>query len=704
MSYTAVINRANPTAFFFLIDQSRSMAEKMEAGESKTKLVGDVLNRTLFQLLARCASTDGARDYFDIGVLVYDGFGARSGFAGSLSASSVHPISALAAHPLRIEERNKRVPDGAGGIIGQRIKFPVWFESVSEGDAQMREGFRKAAECVVSWCNAHGQSHPPTVIHVAGGLSADGDPEPLAEAIRHISTNHGQCLLFNLHVGASETLSVFFPASEISLPDAHSKMLFRMSSLFPAHLVKAAQEKGYSATSESRFFGYKAGYQGLVNFFDIGSRVSNLLLKESTPPPSTQTVRSKANIAPNVISPQPDSHSSAPRSPEPTDPTSVTSAELPDPQSGSAVPARIKSVHGGSPMWHQGARMLGLAVAVIAAITLFKLFNTRGQQPTQLSDQTATIGTKDDSGAKRQPSNGSQSIGSSGEPNVPVAVSNAKNDSALPPAATKIGPPVDSRLNLAARPEQMSVDSGPNLASKPDQMSVDSGPKLAPKSQQMSVESGPKLAAKTEQMTEPAPGSAPMPSPKNIDPPRALETEDTSQSTVSAAQLDLTKAADVKRIQQRLIDLGYFLGPANGVWGPRSKRALSDFRSAEKLGQDDRWDQETEMKLLSLSAAKKQQNLAFVGGWSKDASSCADASIKITASQAKSRDAACNFTSIHQEAEDKWRVQAHCELDSSLKTSDTANTWTSTVELTLDDRRLTWQSEKGAEDYYRCSQ
>src|SRR5262249_29534315 len=126
--------------------------------------------------------------------------------------------------------------------------------------------------------------------------------------------------------------------------------------------------------------------------------------------------------------------------------------------------------------------------------------------------------------------------------------------------------------------------------------------------------------------------------------------------------------------------------------------------SAEKLGQGDHWDQVTEKKLFSPSTARKQQSLAFVGGWSKDASSCADVPIKITATRAISRDAICELNSIRQESEGRWRLQAHCELGSSLRTADTENSWTSNIKLTLDDRRLTWESEKGVEDYYRCSQ
>ena len=95
--------------------------------------------------------------------------------------------------------------------------------------------------------------------------------------VRKISTNDGQCLLFNLHIdtsgGSSCDLSEF---GSPRFPDTHSKLLFRMSSSFPSHLIKPAIEKGYSVSNEARFFGYKAGYEGIVDFFDIGTRASNL--------------------------------------------------------------------------------------------------------------------------------------------------------------------------------------------------------------------------------------------------------------------------------------------------------------------------------------------------------------------------------------------------------------------------------------------
>ena len=43
------------------------------------------------------------------------------------------PISEIAKNPLRVEQRTRKVDDGAGGIMEQKFKFPVWFEPVAQG-------------------------------------------------------------------------------------------------------------------------------------------------------------------------------------------------------------------------------------------------------------------------------------------------------------------------------------------------------------------------------------------------------------------------------------------------------------------------------------------------------------------------------------------------------------------------------------------
>lgn len=277
MSYQAPIQRTDPTAFLFLVDQSGSMGDSMAASEkTKAQFVADVLNRTLMDLVTRCTKAEGVRDYFEIGVIGYGAQGAQNGLHGALGARVLNPISALEANPLRVETRKRKVDDGAGGIIEQSVKFPVWFEPVANGGTPMCDAIRKAGEELAAWCDAHPNCYPPTVLHVTDGESTDGDPEPLADVLRQFSTGDGNVLLLNLHVSAVAGTPISFPASDSGLPDQYAKTLFRMSSQLPAHLAKAVQEKGSQVSSESRGYVFNAEAGEIVDFFDIGTRASQL--------------------------------------------------------------------------------------------------------------------------------------------------------------------------------------------------------------------------------------------------------------------------------------------------------------------------------------------------------------------------------------------------------------------------------------------
>lgn len=277
MAYQAAIQRSDPTALLFLVDQSRSMEDRMAGSErTKAQFVADVLNRTLTTLIVRCRKSDGVRDYFNVGVLGYGGDSVTNGFHGVLSQTTLQPISVVEANPLRIEERKRKVDDGAGGLVDQLTKFPVWFEPKADGGTPMRAAIMAAAEALAGWCDAHPRSYPPTVLHVTDGDSTDGDPEELADTLRQFQTEDGNVLLLNLHVSSQAGQPVQFPASENALADQYAKLLFRMSSQLPEHLVRVAQEKGIAASFESRGFMFNAEAEQIVTFFDIGTRASQL--------------------------------------------------------------------------------------------------------------------------------------------------------------------------------------------------------------------------------------------------------------------------------------------------------------------------------------------------------------------------------------------------------------------------------------------
>lgn len=277
MSYNAEISRTNPTAFLFLIDQSGSMVDNMSSvGQTKAQFLADVLNRTLAQLSIRCSKSDGIRNYFEIGVMGYSGSGVCNGFQNELSFNIINPISEIEAHPLRIEERLKKESDGAGGIVECNIKFPVWFDPQASGGTPMCEAITRAAEELAIWCDAHPESYPPTVLHITDGESTDGSPEELATSLKMIQTNNGNILMYNLHISSLSANPVVFPSSELGLPDNFAQMLFRMSSIFPEHILKYAQEKGFSVGNEARGFMFNADPVLITEFFDIGTRASQL--------------------------------------------------------------------------------------------------------------------------------------------------------------------------------------------------------------------------------------------------------------------------------------------------------------------------------------------------------------------------------------------------------------------------------------------
>jgi hypothetical protein len=276
MTYAAEISRNSPTAFIFIVDQSGSMLDRMSSGKTKAEFVADALNRSLSNLIIRCTKSEGVRDYFNVGVIGYGENGASNGFSGQLGNQIMNPISAIGQYPIRVEDRMQRMDDGAGGIAEVNIRFPVWFEAKASGGTPMCAALTLAAEELAAWCDKHPDSYPPTVLHVTDGESSDGDPEEIASFLRQIHTGDGVVLIFNLHVSALATEKISFPADESTLPDAYAKQLFRMSSLLPDHLVQYAQEKGHNVGNESRGFILNAEAVELVDFFDIGTRASQL--------------------------------------------------------------------------------------------------------------------------------------------------------------------------------------------------------------------------------------------------------------------------------------------------------------------------------------------------------------------------------------------------------------------------------------------
>jgi hypothetical protein len=272
MSYQAEISRATPTAIMMVMDQSTSMSQRLKSGQSKAAFLADVLNKTLYTIITSCSKSDGVRDYFHVGVVAYGGEDVSNGFRGELDGDALHAVSRLAEAPLRVESRTKKVAGPNGDVVEQPVRFPIWFEPRSRGKTSMCAGLNLAIEILEQWCGEHPSAFPPTVLHVTDGHPSDGNPEPLADRLKSVSTDDGGCLLFNLHVDVGEGKPLIFPNDERVLKDRFAKALFRMSSLLPPHALEGAAHKGYDVRPGARGFVFNAGIEAIADFFDIGTR------------------------------------------------------------------------------------------------------------------------------------------------------------------------------------------------------------------------------------------------------------------------------------------------------------------------------------------------------------------------------------------------------------------------------------------------
>src|SRR2546422_4517976 len=69
----------------------------------------------------------------------------------------------------------KKSDDGAGGVMDQTVKFPVWFDPYWKGGTPMCAALKEATEITQTWCQEHPNGFPPIVINITDGEATDGD-------------------------------------------------------------------------------------------------------------------------------------------------------------------------------------------------------------------------------------------------------------------------------------------------------------------------------------------------------------------------------------------------------------------------------------------------------------------------------------------------------------------------------------------------
>lgn len=277
MTYSAEISRSNPTCFVFVIDQSGSMGDQFggEMVGRKADFVADVVNRTLHDLVIRATRTEEIRNYYHISMIGYGG-SVQPSLSGALNGRELVPIAELADNPARIDNRAKKVPDGAGGLVEQQIKFPIWIEPMSGGGTPMCEALSMVGGILEKWVGEHPNGFPPTVLHLTDGESTDGDPTNAGKKIASFRTSDGEALVYTCHVSSTHSSKIEYPSQASALPNDFAKTLFNISSTLPEQFRRAATQMGINAAEGARGFVFNGDAASVVQFFDIGTRPANL--------------------------------------------------------------------------------------------------------------------------------------------------------------------------------------------------------------------------------------------------------------------------------------------------------------------------------------------------------------------------------------------------------------------------------------------
>jgi DNA-binding helix-hairpin-helix protein with protein kinase domain len=157
-------------------------------------------------------------------------------------------------------------------------------------------------------------------------------------------------------------------------------------------------------------------------------------------------------------------------------------------------------------------------------------------------------------------------------------------------------------------------------------------------------------------------------------------------------------AKSALQIQQRLIELGYMPGGADGKWGPQSRRALIEYKRHAGLKPDDALDAVTEQSLFSDRAPRAVRPLLFTGGWSLERGRCGDPGqpppVRITATRAETDGGFCVFNSVQPEGYAVWRIEASCSTGGATRLAH--------IRLAVNGSVLQWTSEQPEVRYYRC--
>jgi hypothetical protein len=267
--YTNAVDRANPTAIVFLLDQSLSMNEEWSHGVTKAQKLAEIVNGVIKSMVLQCTKGAGVvRPYFDVAIFGY----------GGSTVKSLLKTTDLENPFLSISEVNK-LAEIQTTTVGDRVKrIPIWVHAYTGGATPMNSALRTATTVLDTWTQGHKNSFPPIVFNITDGESTDGNPIDSGSKLTEISTADGNVLLFTAHISNENDNSLVYPENLDPNDPEHAHVMFNMTSLIPASMASAAREMEIpQITPASRGFLFNSSASDVIGMLNLGTMATQIV-------------------------------------------------------------------------------------------------------------------------------------------------------------------------------------------------------------------------------------------------------------------------------------------------------------------------------------------------------------------------------------------------------------------------------------------
>ncbi len=274
--YTKKISTFNPTLIFILEDKSTSMRDEWES-QSKAHTSSKIVNQLLHELIKLNSSGESIRDRCFVAIIGY-GTNVEPILFGKLSE-----IADSFQNTFSIVHYEK---DATGNSVATEMTIPQWVEPTTAGSTPMAEAFEKSYEVISNWLSAinpltnhpYQESFPPIVINITDGVPNDlqqggngVQTTMAANKLMNLSSDNGNLLLYNFHIGSSGGNELQFPNDVLQLTNKYAQFLYNISSTIPIPLIKDAELSGFYPKPNARGLIYNGRAETLIQMLNFGT-------------------------------------------------------------------------------------------------------------------------------------------------------------------------------------------------------------------------------------------------------------------------------------------------------------------------------------------------------------------------------------------------------------------------------------------------